>query len=352
MKFYVTPQNTLYFWLDHLEMYGSFYDETLFDGVDFDNSNYGTLGMFTFTKHEVPRYAYKMSFSLNDHPMFAFYKWKTTGSVTTKDYFCFYSTFFRTHTMEEVTWILYTYFQFRTDTSGKVAKSPLKRFDICLDLLISIDKLLDFFKPGMQKWAVFRWEWWETETLYIWDKQKAQNKRQLIRIYDKKKDIMKKRKDALYPDYLVEKNVTRIELEVRRELAQNYTYEELLIPENLFSLLKNYLEKHTSIFDKLDIQSISLYKPRVTSFKMIQANAEWRKLISTYFGWARNLIKRGICPWYLLIIQDIVHPETKKYFLEVPEIQEIITRLSDEHRTWKRLIELINNVDYDSDKWV
>jgi hypothetical protein len=44
---------------------------------------------------------------------------------------------------------------------------------------------------------------------------------------------MAKRKDSLYFDYLLEKDVTRLEIEIRRELAGNYTFSELLIPENL-----------------------------------------------------------------------------------------------------------------------
>jgi hypothetical protein len=63
-----------------------------------------------------------------------------------------------------------------------------------------------------------------------------------------------KGKNTLYQDYLLENDVTRIELEVRRELAQNYTFAELLIPENLLGLLLNYFEKHTDIFNKLTIE--------------------------------------------------------------------------------------------------
>jgi hypothetical protein len=53
------------------------------------------------------------------------------------------------------------------------------------------------------------------------------NKRQLIRIYDKFKDIVVKKKLKLYEDYLIEKNITRIELEVRQELAKNINYQEV-----------------------------------------------------------------------------------------------------------------------------
>ena len=56
----------------------------------------------------------------------------------------------------------------------------------------------------------------------------------------KKIDILKKGKNELYQDYLLEQDVTRIELEVRRELAKNFSLEELFVDENLLGLLKNY----------------------------------------------------------------------------------------------------------------
>jgi hypothetical protein len=52
----------------------------------------------------------------------------------------------------------------------------------------------------------------------------SKNKRQLIRVYDKIRDIKEKKKIALYKDYLIEKNVTRVELEIRPELAKVRQY--------------------------------------------------------------------------------------------------------------------------------
>jgi hypothetical protein len=43
MSFYVIPENILHLGLDHLEWYGQFFDESRFDGIDFDNSNEWTL---------------------------------------------------------------------------------------------------------------------------------------------------------------------------------------------------------------------------------------------------------------------------------------------------------------------
>ena len=57
----------------------------------------------------------------------------------------------------------------------------------------------------------------------------SKNKRQLIRVYNKIVDILVKKKIALYQDYLVEKNITRIELEIRPELAKVRNYKEVLM---------------------------------------------------------------------------------------------------------------------------
>jgi hypothetical protein len=53
------------------------------------------------------------------------------------------------------------------------------------------------------------------------------NKRYIVRVYDKLKDIIEKKKTNLYQNYLQEDAVTRVELEIRPELAKNIGYEKL-----------------------------------------------------------------------------------------------------------------------------
>lgn len=336
MQFYVTPKNTYHLGLDHLEIYAHFYDDSKFDGIDFDNSNYGTLWEYTFTKNEVPKYLYKILFTKDNFPMFAFYKWKNNWAVTTKDYVCLYSTFFKTHTIEEVTRILYSYFRMPP-------KNPIRRFDVCLDLLIPIEKITQSFNTTKQRWATFIGEWWKIETQYIWEKQKSLNKRQILRIYDKKKDILVKWKNTLYQDYLLRKDITRMELEVRRELAQNYTFEELLIPENLLGLLINYFEKHTNIFSKLTIDWISLYRAvKKVDFSLIQANTEWMRRVATYLGHSRWLLKRWLCPVYALLEANIIHEETKQLFRELWWFEEVIMWIRKTHTDWENLLHQVS----------
>ena len=106
-----------------------------------------------------------------------------------------------------------------------------------------------FFVPP-QKTATFTDEKWKVETFYIWQVQNTKNKRNLIRIYNKINEIRKNEKIALYQDYLLYDNITRIELEMRRKLTKNYTLEELFVRENQYGIMKIILQ-NIQIFLKI-----------------------------------------------------------------------------------------------------
>jgi len=72
----------------------------------------------------------------------------------------------------------------------------------------------------------------------------------LIRIYNKINEIRKNEKIALYQDYLLYDNITRIELEMRRKLTKNYTLEELFVRENQYGIMKIILQ-NIQIFLKI-----------------------------------------------------------------------------------------------------
>lgn len=72
----------------------------------------------------------------------------------------------------------------------------------------------------------------------------------MIRIYNKINEIRKNEKIALYQDYLLYDNITRIELEMRRKLTKNYTLEELFVRENQYGIMKIILQ-NIQIFLKI-----------------------------------------------------------------------------------------------------
>jgi hypothetical protein len=61
-------------------------------------------------------------------------------------------------------------------------------------------------------------------------------------------------------DYIEKDAVTRVELEVRSELAKNAIYYQLFDEEYLKGIFKNYLRKHTKIFNNISEEKITLYR--------------------------------------------------------------------------------------------
>ncbi len=344
----VKPTKHVYhFWLDHLEVYGTFLDEEVFLWLDFENSNQSFFENFSCTKVENPKFEYQILFSQNNITLFSYFKGKKLKSnIKTKDYVAIYSSCFRILGIEWVTNILLSYFHVQE-------KNNLRRFDICFDFTIPIEIILSKFEKVEQRWSDFYGSLWEVQTRYIWEKKNTKNKRNLIRIYNKKDDILSKWKNALYQDYLLEDNITRVELEVRRELAQNYTFEELLIWENLVWIMKNYLEKHTQIFEELDLPKISLYrKPRKIDFGMIQAYGAWLMRVRIFLWHARGLIERWLCPVYALLDKDIIHPSTYDILKESWNFIQIMREIKQKEENWKEIMDAIKDNNYDSDKWV
>lgn len=239
----------LHFWLDHLEIYGSFKDEEIFEKLDYDNSNYWELSDYTFTKNEAPKYKYKIIFSKDNYSLFAYYKWDKNlkGHIKTKDHITIYSTAFRLLWKEEIFSFLKEYLDLK----------HCRRFDICLDLKIDIDELLKYF-DNLKTGREYKKEW-RMETRYYWQVKNSMNKRYIVRVYDKLKDIIEKKKTNLYQNYLQEDNVTRVELEIRPELAKNISYEKLFQTSELIWIYKNYLWKITDIFNQIKGDTITLY---------------------------------------------------------------------------------------------
>jgi len=304
-KDYNIENDIFHFWLDHLEVYGIFkYESELFDKLDFDNSNYWELEDYTFTKNEVTRFKYKIIFTKDNYSLFAYYKWIPKSKkqpVWTKDYITIYSTAFKLMEYEEILYFLEFYFDLK----------HCRRFDICIDLKIDIEQLTKYFND-FDTWREYK-KSWKLETRYIWEVKNSLNKRQLIRIYDKFKDIVVKKKLKLYEDYLIEKNITRIELEVRQELAKNINYQEVFNDSLLVWIFKNYLNKHTDIFDKIESDKITLYRPKIKldpeSFQSLYYKTQRKNI----FIWhARTIFNMWFCPIRVLIWEWYIQPKTER----------------------------------------
>ena len=297
--------NVIHFGLDHLEVYATCkFEEDLFEKLDFDNSNYWELEDYSFTKNEVPKHKYKIIFTKDNYSLFAYYKWDKDlpGIIKSKDKLVIYSTAFKLLSYDEILYFLQGYFDV-----GKCF-----RFDVCIDINLDIDSILGEFSR-LDTGREFK-KSGNIETRYIWESNKYKNKRQIIRVYNKILDIQVKHKHKLYKEYLAEKFVTRIELEVRSELAKNIGYKELFNDSILSGIFKNYLKKHTYLFDVKDVEHITLFRkpllqvdPEDYQSLLYKTKRRW------IFIWhARGIFNLWFCPVRTLIAEWLILPKTER----------------------------------------
>lgn len=300
-----------HFGLDHLEIYWTFKDELFIESHLVKIIAWYEIERF----YNIPNYHYKIIFKKDWETIFAYYQWLRVQTIPTKDYVVIYSTWFRLILEEEIKFFLLQFYLWK-----------VKRFDIASDLLIDIDSVLWEFKELTQKWATFNGPNWEIETQYIWDKKKT-NKRQLIRIYNKIKDTQNRKKNNLYQDYLTQPHVTRVELEVRSELAKNRNYLDLFDVQILLWILKNYLYKHTQLFESLPWEKITLYQKEYREISKDDFQATfYRDQRRKVFIWhAKSIFWMWYCPVRILLWESLIQNDTKKFLDK--DIVEIIWEL-------------------------
>lgn len=304
-----------HFWLDHLEVFWLFKDTSLFEKLDFDNSDEGTLDEYIIEKHEVPKYKYKITFRLWEYKVFAYYSGLPKSEkqpVATLDYIVVYGTAFRVLEYEEIAYFLEYYLEL----------THPRRFDICIDIKLEINELLEKYFFEYKTGREYK-KSWKVLTRYYGELKNSRNKRQIIRVYNKINDIIEKNKYKLYGDYFDLWDVTRIELEVRQELAKVKSYKELFNDNMLLQIFKNYLKKHTEIFEILPWENETLYrdnkKYRYIHWKRIPITAEdyqWlfyatgrEKMLEWHLKAVFNL---WFCPVRIAILLWYIKPKTER----------------------------------------
>lgn len=112
----------------------------------------------------------------------------------------------------------------------------LTRVDYCLDVLgFTPEQSRKFFYSSRTPSKSIFGQDGELETIYFGRTSIKENRRLLIRLYDKKRDIVKKKKMELYADYLAKSEpVTRVEFEIRNETLK----EHKMAFEDVFNLFK------------------------------------------------------------------------------------------------------------------
>jgi len=327
------------FSLDHLEVFWTFKNKELFNKLDFDNSNYSEFDEYKIIKTEVSKYAYKIIFTKWDYSLFAYYEWISKNEkqpVWTKSYIVIYSTAFKLLEYEEILGFLEFYLYLE----------HTRRFDIALDLKININDLLKnyFIKP--KTWREYK-KSWSIETLYFWEVKNSKNKRQLIRVYNKLLDIIQKKKTFLYQDYLTNENITRVELEVRQELAKNRNYKELFDEVLLIGIFKNYLYKYTKIFEQIPWEKITLYKSKNMKLDSEDYQSLVYKVINTkqFIWYAKNIYNQGFCPVRILLLEWYIKDKTK-LALWIENIEDLINKEREVKIRARENYYINNNLDY------
>ncbi|NRH21319.1 hypothetical protein HOO68_04715 [Candidatus Gracilibacteria bacterium] len=325
--------NIYHLGLDELELYCSFpMKEDII--LEFQRNGYVPFKIGIFEVNVIDRgikgYRYKLIFSKGKNDMFAFYQGKKNGAVFTKDYLCIYSTGIRVLGLPEVLKIIQEHFIIDY-------KYPyLSRFDISVDILLPIKDVLKKFKIINQTGAEFYDSNGGIQTKYIGKKKETENRNSLIRIYDKIADIKVKDKYDIFSDYLKYPHVTRVELEIRQNLAKNITLEEILVEDNLKSILAQYVGKHSVSFESISDIKISLYK-KIQKEDIFLTRKEIRKTrkMKMFIGLAKSLQEHHICPVEELLREGIF--EHKVAFL-VEKVQEVKIFLNELRREffWER----------------
>lgn len=323
----INRNEVLNFNVDYIELFGTLknYKEIL-KGLDNDNSNFRNYNWFTLEKNnEIRNYQYKITFWKNDVPVFAWYLWTVLNMyVETKDYFVVYWSAFNLMSLAEIIDFInenievdYWSKNYIKDLNKKIENKRdysfiLKRVDLAVDIVKPIWEVVENFRKLKCKWSKFYDDRGNIQTYYIWEKKNTLNKNVLIRIYDKIADIKQKEKQFLYPSYLKEDYVTRIEIEFRSEMLKFLKLEQLLDKSYIFSLFTTYISKHSSIFENIKWEEIRLLK--VTKCIKLE-ELHWNQIVknrylNTFYWYAKKLKNLWGCPIHELLIRDLVQEIT------------------------------------------
>lgn len=305
----ISQSDIYHFGLDMLEIFGSYRDESEIINLECWKINASKIEEFTVTKFSVNNYLYKVEFKLEDTPMFAFYKWNRSDpenfwTIKTNDYFCFYGSAF--HLLEEA-WVLVLMNRFWVSTRFDC----IKRFDLCMDIPFHTTEVYETFGEVKPIKTLFYWTKNRVETFYIGAKKTTENKYTLIRVYNKLKDIHKNGKEKLYAHYYQFGRMTRLEIEIRRELARNLTLEELFVPENQMDIFLTQFTKYTKLFQNFTYNKQSLFRKKETKNWEDMASLDKERRVKMFLSYAERIwIVFGVCPIQLLCEKKIYLPST------------------------------------------
>lgn len=302
------------FWIDFFDVNSDFKNLELFKWMDFDNSwdrlFYYKWFKFVITKHEVRNYKYKILFNYKWINVFAYYEWKDLWwYIKSNNHFIFY-------------WSLFYLREFSYDfvldfIQDNLLFYSIRRFDLCLDLAKSISwfyanqfeiytdiSTKEIQTRSWKPWSIiFNKNTWKIQWIYFWEVRDSKNKNYLIRVYDKKEDIKQNNKDFLLPEYLLHKDVVRLEIEFRPNLAKNEELQNLRSDDYMLNLFKSYFKDITSLFDWLDTRLVKLWKhyEKINLSDVFVDDVYTERFLSMFRWYAKKMYEKWHCPTNYLI---------------------------------------------------
>lgn len=297
-----------YFWVDYIEVVWTLKKlEEINFWFWFNEGNKKEIFPWFVVRREnkVTNYEYKIVFNYKWTDCYAYHIWQENWAITTHDYLAVY-------------WIAFVIFPELSEIiefiNTEIDVIWLRRFDLALDVLIDIKYIHKNFNKLKQKGSIFFWDEWEVQTFYIWEKKKKNNRYKLLRVYNKKEDLLIKKRQRFYPDYLTKDNVTRIEIEIRSELAKNCTLESLLDRGYIFDMYLTYMNKYTDIFKGFKYEETRLNQiNKKVSIENLKSDQYLKSRYVNIFRWyAKTILEIGWCPTDLLLKDNLVSDDTRK----------------------------------------
>lgn len=100
--------------------------------------------------------------------------------------------------------------------------------------------------------------------------------------------------------------MTRLELEVRRELAKNVSINEIFSLEKQMDIFLSQISKHTPLFNNLIFTKTSLFRKREIKDWETISGIEKEQRIKLFLAIAEKIsIVLGICPLQILLEKDV-----------------------------------------------
>ncbi len=161
------------------------------------------------------------------------------------------------------------------------------RVDICMDVKVNTQYFLETIIKdyGVDKTRVPWYTKGIMHALYFGEKMLSKNTYQFIRIYNKKLDSINKWKEWLYEKYAGVTDVTRLEVEIRRDKACFLTTEKLLSTDYLFGVcVRTFYPMNNQFFSFLHLEDFKRTEEEDGIWKKRLRNRAERKELQDLYG--------------------------------------------------------------------